>query len=410
MFAIDDPTASATLPTPEAAGTPGFWTEGNPALGQAATYVRASFLNGLQSELLNILTAAGVTPSKTTYNQLLSSFRSNGLLYAVDTGVANACVITFTPAVPALVDGMVLWFKAKVANTGVTTLNVNALGATPVVGGAHAALQSGEIIANGKCMVVYNATLSAFVLIECTGGALQVAPATQSQHAAQLGQVVGRLINVQVFSTAGTFTYTPTAGTTKVRVRVQGGGGAGGGVLPNSASQCSAGEGGGSGSYAESLITSGFSGALVTVGGVATGSAGNTGPNGNTSSFGALVTAPGGPGGAGGAGARTASFPSCFSSAVQATNATGGNLFLSQGSQGGPLELFALASGLSGQGGNSVVGGGGGLKSLAGGSNVGQSAAGFGAGGGGAVGAASLASNLAGGNGAQGLVIVEEFA
>ncbi|MCU4119287.1 hypothetical protein [Variovorax sp. N23] len=70
MFPIDDPTAATTLPTPEAAGTPGFWTEGNPTLGVPATRVRASFLNMLMQELLNILVAAGITPSKTTYNQI----------------------------------------------------------------------------------------------------------------------------------------------------------------------------------------------------------------------------------------------------------------------------------------------------------------------------------------------------
>ncbi|MGJ7611163.1 MULTISPECIES: gp53-like domain-containing protein [unclassified Variovorax] len=191
MFGIDDATAVAVMPTPEAAGTPGFFTEGNPGLGQAATYVRASFLNGMQQELLNILTAAGITPSKTVYNQLLAAMRSNALIYATDTGAANAAVLTYAPAVTALVDGMVLWFKAKAANTGATTLNVNGLGATPVVGGAQTALQGGEIVANGRCQVIYSATLAAFVLIECTGAALQVAAGAQTGHAVNLGQFAG---------------------------------------------------------------------------------------------------------------------------------------------------------------------------------------------------------------------------
>ncbi|QNK65770.1 hypothetical protein [Variovorax sp. PAMC26660] len=191
MFAIDDPTAVAVMPAPEGAGTPGFWTEGNPALGQAATYVRASFLNMLQSELLNILTAAGVTPSKTTYDQLLTSFRSNALVTANDTGPANACAIAYTPAITTLTDGMVLWFKAAAANTGATTLAVNAVGVKNVVGGAHAPLQGGEIVVGGKCMVVWNAAIPAFVLIECTGAALQVAPATKASHAPQMSQVAG---------------------------------------------------------------------------------------------------------------------------------------------------------------------------------------------------------------------------
>jgi hypothetical protein len=188
MFAIDDATAVAAMPTPEAAGTAGFFTEGNPALGQAATYLRASFLNGLMQELLNVLTGAGVTPSKTTYDQLLKALRSNALVVATDTGAANAAVLTYAPAIAALTDGMVLWFKAAATNTGATTLNVNGLGAKAVVGGGHAALQGGEILANGKCQVVWSATLNSFVLIECTGGALQVAAGTQSSHAARRSQ------------------------------------------------------------------------------------------------------------------------------------------------------------------------------------------------------------------------------
>jgi len=214
MFAIDDATAVAVMPTPEAAGTPGFFTEGNPALGQAATYVRASFLNALIQEMLNILTAAGITPSKTTYDQLLSSFRSNALVTANDTGSANACAIAYTPAITTLTDGMVLWFKAAATNTGATTLAVNAVGAKNVVGGAHQPLQGGEIVAGGKCMVVWNAAIPAFVLVECTGAALQVAPATKSQHAPQMSQVagvVGTSRNLTMSVTAASATATMTA-------------------------------------------------------------------------------------------------------------------------------------------------------------------------------------------------------
>lgn len=71
MQRIDDPSAATSLPTPEAAGSPGFWTEGNPVTGVPATLERASWFNMVQEELMSVLAAAGVTPSKTTYNQLL---------------------------------------------------------------------------------------------------------------------------------------------------------------------------------------------------------------------------------------------------------------------------------------------------------------------------------------------------
>ncbi|MBU9403578.1 hypothetical protein KTE13_27935 [Burkholderia multivorans] len=73
MFATDQATAVSALPTPALAGTPGFFTGGNPATGQPATILDADWLNMVQQELLNILAAAGISPSKTTYNQVLTA-------------------------------------------------------------------------------------------------------------------------------------------------------------------------------------------------------------------------------------------------------------------------------------------------------------------------------------------------
>jgi hypothetical protein len=78
MFRIDDPTAAAALPDPEAAGTEAYFTEGNPGV-TSATLVRASWLNMIQEELRAIVIAAGLTPSKTTYNQILTALRSTGV-------------------------------------------------------------------------------------------------------------------------------------------------------------------------------------------------------------------------------------------------------------------------------------------------------------------------------------------
>jgi hypothetical protein len=145
---------------------------------------------------------------------LLHAIQSSSLITGVDTGSANACVVNYSYPVTALTDNMVLWFKAKAANTGATTLNVNGLGAQPVVGGNNSALQGGELVANGKAQVVWNATISSFVLLECTGAAVQVAPATQSQHAVQMAQaagVVGSVRNLVMSVTAASATATLTA-------------------------------------------------------------------------------------------------------------------------------------------------------------------------------------------------------
>ncbi|QOT77907.1 hypothetical protein [Cupriavidus basilensis] len=60
---------------------------------------------------------------------LLHALQQNALTIAVDTSSANVYAVSYSPAIAALTDRMVLWCKAKTANGGASTLNVNGLGA-----------------------------------------------------------------------------------------------------------------------------------------------------------------------------------------------------------------------------------------------------------------------------------------
>jgi hypothetical protein len=187
MYQYDDSTAAASLPAPAPSGTPGYFTDVEPA-----TLLRSDFMNMLMMELLNIIEYAGETPSKTTYNQVLTAIKSitgSSSTYGFDTGSANTYAVTYTPAVAAITDGLKLRFKAKTANTGTSTFSPNGLTAKAIVGAAHAALQGGEIVANGDIEVVWNSTLAAWVLLEQTGGGTQVATATKSSQAVNLVQL-----------------------------------------------------------------------------------------------------------------------------------------------------------------------------------------------------------------------------
>lgn len=191
-------TGSQTTPTPDA-GYTGLWV--------------VTVANG-QSTITagNITQYAGapILPSS-----LLASIQNGNLSYAVATGTANAHTIALTPALQTRVDGMPIRYKAPAANTGAVTLN-DGLGAVQVLGGNHAALQGGEYALNGDAFVVWNSTVSggAYILEECTGGALQVASATASQHAAQFGQVsgvVGTVRNLKMSVSAASASATMTA-------------------------------------------------------------------------------------------------------------------------------------------------------------------------------------------------------
>ncbi|OCS50801.1 hypothetical protein BEK68_09685 [Ralstonia pickettii] len=113
-----------------------------------------------------------------------------------DTGAANAYTAVNAPPLVAgtWVDGVVQQVKIAHANTGASTYAPDGLTAIPIYGLGLQPLQGGELALNGTA-VLMRATIAGVnsgnpiaVLMECAGGAQQVAPATASQHAVNLGQ------------------------------------------------------------------------------------------------------------------------------------------------------------------------------------------------------------------------------
>lgn len=213
----------------------------------------------------------------------------------------------------------------------------------------------------------------------------------------------GRLVNIRSFLTTGTYTYSPIAGIVFIIVTVVGGGGAGGGT-PSSFTY-SVGSGGASGSVGKSLLRTGFSGVAVVVGGGGIPALSNWGGTGGTSSFGSLLSAPGGVGGEN----WTTNTPTANAGqGLPGAVAVGGNIFNAAG-QPGTCGVILDTGPMSGQGGSSILGGGGGPNTAYG---AGNQATAPGAGGGGsAVATTAFAPGpYAGGAGAQGAVIIEEYA
>lgn len=170
MFRIDVATAAGVIPTPAAAGTPGYFTNGNPATSTPSTVVDADFLNMVQEELMAIVVAASITPSKTTRNQVLTAI--NALIagatgagaiqaqagnYAAAGGTANAITATFTPAVAAHVTGMPLRVKIASNNTAAATLNPGP-GVKSITSPLGAALKANDLRAGAIAEFVYDGT------------------------------------------------------------------------------------------------------------------------------------------------------------------------------------------------------------------------------------------------------------
>ncbi|MEM5405812.1 hypothetical protein [Paraburkholderia unamae] len=209
----------------------------------------------------------------------------------------------------------------------------------------------------------------------------------------------GRLINVQTFT--ATATYTPTTGTAAVIVDCTSGGGAGGGSAVTSTGQISLGAGGQAGGRAMSYLTSGFNGVTVTIGAGGTGVSGAAGNSGGTTSFGALISIPGGSGGNFAPAVSTATIAIPLAPAAAPT---GGNIFNTRGALGQMGVAVSATIGVGGGGASGPYGSGG--QTAVG--SAGFAAAGLGAGGGGAEQGASAAAT-AGGNGTGGVCIVDEL-
>jgi hypothetical protein len=78
--------------------------------------------------------------------------------YAVDTGAADAYVVTLDPAPTAYTAGMTIAFKAVNANTGASTVNVNGLGVKSLKKNGGTALSSGDIPAGYIVVAIYDGT------------------------------------------------------------------------------------------------------------------------------------------------------------------------------------------------------------------------------------------------------------
>ena len=318
--------------------------------------------------------------------------RSQSGAWVAAGGTSDAITATYSPANITLIDGVLLGFRATAANTTTTpTFAPDGLTARTITNLGGFALQPGAIPgANAECIVRYNLANTRWELLN---------PAN------------GNLLNVQVFGTPGTSTYTSTAGTRSVVVETWGGGGGSGGCANTGVGQVSLSGGGGGGGYAKARITSGFSGLTVTVG--AAGTAGTTvtsGGNGGASSLGTLISAGGGngssngssvgvPGVGPGGGAGSASVPA---------NAGVTSLVASYGTPGGfGLVTTVGGAAFGGLGGASGNGGGSGL--YAGPSGAGNAGVAPGGGGGGSCQSSASSSGFAGALGGAGLVIIWEY-
>ena len=331
----------------------------------------------------------------------------SGLIRPIPTGSQ----VNVTPGAASLTDGFPALNTIPIAAGGVPPFAQDMNGILNIITAWLQWYQAGGPIA-------YDATFQtsiggypsgARVLSRVTPGAVwrsTVENNTTNPDAGGAGWVAdtfGRLLNVRSFLSAGTFTYVPTTATSSIIVTCLGGGGAGAGASVAGASGTYAvGSGGASGSVARSLLRSGFTGASIVVGAGGSPNSGGTGNPGGTSSFGSLLSAPGG----GGGNAATLPFGQIgyANQALPGGVGVGGNLWNSSG-QAGFCGLLQGIGPMSGPGAPSIFGGGGGNTSVG---TPGATST-PGAGGGGAGATTQSPGPFPGSPGHDGAVLIEEY-
>lgn len=286
--------------------------------------------------------------------------------FAVAGGTANALTATLNPAPQALSSGLKVVLSITATSTDVATLNLNGLGAKPILRPAGTPLLPGDLISGATPTLVYNG--ASWVLLSTP----------------QNGKV-----GKAVLQTVGTGSFTVPDGVTRLKVRLWGAGGGGGG----SRSAGSAGSAGASGGYCENEVSV-TPGQVIayTIGAGGAGGAQATPSNGfpgNSTSFGSYMSSTGGGGGGTG-------FDTVYSGAYALGGVPTGVALVIQGGLGGYGTSFSSSMGIGGvtQGDFGRPGG-----SLSSGVGAGGVFPGGGGGGG--------ANGGNGGAGASGFIVVE---
>ncbi|HKD76355.1 MAG TPA: hypothetical protein VKB76_12710 [Ktedonobacterales bacterium] len=125
------------------------YINGNPAAGIQGSIVPAEAIEFDQREIVNSILQSGLDPDNGNLQQLWQATQRNPWIThaCVDGGTAGAMQATLNPSPLALFYGMDIRIKPAYDCPGPSTLNLNTIGAYPVVRAGGAALAAGDYIA-----------------------------------------------------------------------------------------------------------------------------------------------------------------------------------------------------------------------------------------------------------------------
>lgn len=110
----------------------------------------------MATNLVSVDVSAGDDVLASQYNNLRDDLVKNAGDYELSTGSANAFVLAIDASITALVAGMKFRFQANFSITGVTTLNINAIGAIAIKKHSSASLEADDIKSGQEVEVIYD--------------------------------------------------------------------------------------------------------------------------------------------------------------------------------------------------------------------------------------------------------------
>jgi hypothetical protein len=355
------------------------YINGNPAAGIQGSIPPAAAFENPMREIVAMIAGGGFTPSDSDLQQVLRAVRSQLVNYCVDQGtLSNNYLAAFNPAIITYSAGMPFRLLVKNSNTGDSSFDAGA-GRHQITRYGGAVLSAGDMPASSIAELVWNANQSRFELMNYAGVGTVGSPPPVT---------VSGLVNVQLFTASGT--YTPTTGATRALAFATAAGGGG-------TASCALAYGGGAGGTAISLVLlAGVPTIPVTIGAGGAGGDPASGQSGGSTSFGTYALATGG-----GGGQALSTYPSTEIGAGGMGGAGTTGLVLIKGGDGQGIAGLTHDY-ISGLGGASFWGGGGGMVNVSGTPTPSPGKA-FGSGGG--AGDAPVAFGV----GANGVVLVLEF-
>lgn len=134
------------------------YVNGDPTLGVGGSIIPAAAVEYPQRELVNAQVDNGLTPTNADLHQLSKAIQLDLVNYGIDTGTANHIEVTLPVAPDEYRAGLKIFILIAHNNTGPTDINVNGLGAMPVLSTLLEELGVDNVVTNGIALVYYDGT------------------------------------------------------------------------------------------------------------------------------------------------------------------------------------------------------------------------------------------------------------